>query len=464
MDSYLKLLSKFSIGVFGRAVVSLITMKILSSLYSPSDFGVFSMFNTVHSVLLLVSLLGTNYAFQRFYYESEDRGRLLGACVTTSLISFAAVSTATLICWKCAARFISAREDPFVTTLLLSSVFLSVVQTFSMQIIQFERMAGTYSSLLISQNLIFTILIAVFSKSLKSYHSLLISNAISLFTIALIASMLSSKRVVLRRANFDEMRAVFKYGLSWSTALFSSWLIIWSDRILIRYMLGMKEVGMYSMALKVSAIMILLQNSFYNFWQPVAYKRFSEFPNDQKFFSKALNVVALISLATAFLVITFLNVFKILISPRYYDSLSIVPLLLIPPVSRMMYLVTDKGIDFTKKVHWYYITSLSGAALNIALNVFTIPRFGTAGAAMSTALSFTFLFYFRTLVSMKLYKVGYDMLKVSLGLTLIWIISTLVVFSNTDEKIAVVGMIFTLLLYRKETKEIVRRVERWFTR
>jgi len=54
---------------------------------------------------------------------------------------------------------------------------------------------------------------------------------------------------------------------------------------------------------------------------------------------------------------------------------------------------------YFKKTHYIYIGTMMAAALNVVLNIIFIPRYGYVAAAITTDISYLFLFVFHFLIT-----------------------------------------------------------------
>ncbi len=73
---YLKGFLSFSVGTWLRAIISFFSTPVISYLIVPEEFGRAAMFTLVYNIALLVSLLGIDQSFVRYYYETEERNSL----------------------------------------------------------------------------------------------------------------------------------------------------------------------------------------------------------------------------------------------------------------------------------------------------------------------------------------------------------------------------------------------------
>src|SRR5690606_32305103 len=93
-----------------------------------------------------------------------------------------------------------------------------------------------------------------------------------------------------------------KQALSFSVPLifhtFGGYVINFSDRFFILVMLGMSDVGVYSVAYQIGMVMSLIQNSFNQAWVPFFYEKLNE--NTE---SARMKIVQITYIYTIFLIV-----------------------------------------------------------------------------------------------------------------------------------------------------------------
>ena len=68
VNAFLKSVAKFYISPFVNFFVGILAVYVTTRIFSPTIFGVISMFNMATNVLMGISCLGFNEGFLRFYH------------------------------------------------------------------------------------------------------------------------------------------------------------------------------------------------------------------------------------------------------------------------------------------------------------------------------------------------------------------------------------------------------------
>lgn len=160
-----------------------------------------------------------------------------------------------------------------------------------------------------------------------------------------------------------------------------------SDRIMISYMTGPGEAGIYSLAYSISMIMLLFNSALTDTMGPWIYQKIKE-KKIKDIAPAAYMSIGIIMAVNLLLIILAPEAVRIFAPPAYYEAIYC-----IPPVAMSVLFIY--AYDLFAKFAFYYeqtrlimLASVGGAVLNIILNYFCIQMFGYMAAAYTTLLCF----------------------------------------------------------------------------
>ena len=161
------------------------------------------------------------------------------------------------------------------------------------------------------------------------------------------------------------------------------------DQIMIGQLIGDKEVGLYSAAVKLSEVWYVIPLALIQSVAPVLVKTYNE--NIQKYnyrLQKLFNLLTLIGLVIAVPTI-FLSgwIVEIVFGVAYSNSSGIFAIHIWSIIFVGWGLLKNYVLVFEKLVYITMIASLCGAAANVRINYFLIPLSQGEGAAIATLLS-----------------------------------------------------------------------------
>jgi len=194
-----------------------------------------------------------------------------------------------------------------------------------------------------------------------------------------------------------DRKSVIAYSFPLFLTVFLSLIVNQTDIIMLGYFVDSKDVGVYSIAYRLSQLVFIISISFVGIFAPIV----SELHSKKKIkrLRSLLKTVArwVLTISLPIFIILVIYPAKILglfgeeflggVDVLYVLSFSA---LLSSVISLSGYIITMSG-----RVKLALVNSLCAALLNVVLNLLLIPKYGTMGAAISTAISITALNFVR---------------------------------------------------------------------
>ena len=183
------------------------------------------------------------------------------------------------------------------------------------------------------------------------------------------------------------------FGIPLLPHALSHWALSLSDRLILGRNLNQAQVGVYSLAYQVSALVSLLALAVNQAVMPV-YARASQSSEAIKALRHVVTfqflIVAFLGMAAATLGPPTL---LLLVPPSYWEAATFIPLLSLGAVLFGWYFVPmDSIVLIEGRTRSLFVWTLIAAATNIGLNVVFVPEYGAIVAAASTAVGYGLLF------------------------------------------------------------------------
>lgn len=177
----------------------------------------------------------------------------------------------------------------------------------------------------------------------------------------------------------------------------SIYLITYTDKYMIKYIINDSEAGIYSIAAKIPGIVSVIVGIFNQAW---LISSIDEYENERnimfykKIFSAFYTILALLSSSLIIIIKPFI---KIYVSKEYFSSWRYVPFLIVATLFNS--LATYFGVIYSSayKNREVAKTTLIAGCLNFVLNYLLINFFGTIGAVVAT-LTADFAFFLIRLI------------------------------------------------------------------
>lgn len=466
-NNLFKKFMEYGIGSVITLLLGFITSPIITRLISPDQNGRFSMFNTVTNLLMLIIMLGLDQAYVRYYYEEyeDNRGKLLRRCIKAPMVINLIVGIVILIFYNKVSIYIVEEKSLSVVILLSINVFLSILSRFALLQVRMKQRGTLYSLLNIIMkiaNLIFVVLI--FFVYENNYMTLILAYMATNVVITVIAIYIERKEWMGKGNGRlkTSQKEIVKYGLPLMFSMAVTWVFQSIDKITIKEFSGFDQVGLYSGAMTIIALLNAVQGTFTTFWVPVAFEKYSTNPEDKEFFQSINKIVTVVMLVIAIGLITCKDIIVLLLGPKYREAVFIFPYLVFMPIMYTISETTVLGINFKKKSKYHIFIAIISAIFNLIGNIILVPRFGATGAAISTGLAYIVFFIARTYFSVKLYNVNYEVGKFIISTIFVYILATYSSFYRFNIVVvilAAINLIVIAILYKDILLRLVKLIK-----
>lgn len=448
-SNLIKSFISFSIGGYVSLIIGFFTVPIITRIITPDQYGIFSLFNLIINLSLLVVLLGFDQGFIRYYYEEKNKFLLLYTSIKYPLIFFIILLFIGVIFQNQISNFIFQEVDIKMMIALTINLFFYIINTFSFLVVRMNKKGLKYSLLQILQQVFnFISIIIIYKIYGNSYRILVLASVFSIIIVTLL-SIIFEKEIWLRNTKEKlsiNTKELFKYGYPLVITMSLSWIFQSADKIAIKMFSSLTELGLYAGAFKIIALINVVQTGFTMFWIPVAYEKFSKEPENKLFFQQVFNGISFIMLLLAIVVLMSKNLIILLLGKNYYLASMIMPCLVFMPIMYSISETTVLGINFSKKTKYHIIISVIVSTFNIIGNLILVPKFGAKGAAISTGIAYILFFSMRTYFAKKLIDYNFKLQRLYCISILIFVYSLYLSFCNKIILNIIFGTLLLVLL------------------
>jgi O-antigen/teichoic acid export membrane protein len=364
-------------------------------------------------VLVIVLSAGISSAFFRFYFDSKDDARRT-LIVRTAFWFTMAMATAGLVLGVALASPIAHAlglgDDPWLVRaaavgLWAQMNYQQLTNLFRVEERSVQFVIASIANILLTVGA--TVLLVVGLH--KGATGAVVGNFIG--TLAVYLVLLAYRRYQLG-LQFDRtlLREMNRFGLPLVPSALALWAITFIDRLFVSAYKGVGEVGVYSLAVRVSSVIVFLMIAFRLAWPAFAYSIDDESAAKRTYsyvLTYLLFVCCWISIALGTLAPWLVRVLAPS-KPAFYRADEAVGVLSFGTTAYAGYTVLAIGIGRARQTQFNWIVSGAAAALNVGLNFVLIPPYGMMGAAISTAAAYVALFIGMTLNSQRVWPVPYQ--------------------------------------------------------
>jgi len=407
MTDLLKKAMQFSIGPILGAVISLVTIPLITHFISPEEFGRASMFALVQSLMMSFLYLGIDQAYTREYHATEDKQHLfLNAIVAPFLTSILVL-------------FILGLNNRFFSYLLFAcdsygwliwligimSIFI-VLERFILLTIRMNEKGlefSFFSILVKSIVLIVTLCFIVFVR--RDFLTVVLAAIIGQVSGNMILLVKYRQLFNVKKFKIDLslFKRLAKFGFPLVFAVGIGSVLTTFDKFSLRLWSDFEQLGVFASSMRLISILTIVKTSFTTFWIPTAYRWYEE-KRDIKDYKLISDIILLAMSIIFILLLIFRGIIVWLLSSDYREAQYLFGFLSLFPIMYTISETTTLGIVFSRKSHLNIWVSISSAITSMALNIWLVPNYGALGAAISTGVAYIVFFVARTYFSFKVWE------------------------------------------------------------
>ena len=432
-----KAASWYTISDFFLKGMSFLTIPIFTRVLTTSDYGILSLYNTWVGIFNILLGLGTVVSVNRAKIDFKEAYNQFVSSVSFLLLLLFVVFIIIIFMFNSFFSGFIGLPKYLLYFLIVQSYFM-VVKSFLTAKFQFEykyKLISIISVIVSLLGLIISIYLMLYVFKENKYNGPILGRGVCF----IISGILFLIYIFHKGKEFIN----FKY---WKYSLVLGFPIIFHslshavngqfDRIIINKYIGLNSTGIYSFAYNIGMIVTVFLGSFNTAWVPWFFEKLEQ-NNFNLIKSKANNYRNIFTFIYALILFLSPEIIKIMADKSYWEGLKIIPWIFMACYFQFMYTLEVNVEFFLKKNNFIAIGTVLSAAMNIILNIIFIPKYGYIAAAITTAISYFFLFVFHTIITNLILK------KVIYGVRF-HMISIFYVFSIT-----ILFLIFQNLLYMR---------------
>lgn len=388
-----------TLGTMLLRCIPIFTTPIITRILAPAAYGEFAVYNTWVSFLIIPIGMQTHGTLMnaRIDFPEAQQRRYRSSILSLSLLSF-------LVFYLPFLLFPSALEGllklrPGYAYLLAPQSYGIFCVSFLNSVFVSQKKMGR--SVLLNIACTLCVVASALSLSLSGWlspvdgYTLGYAASYALIGLSILSYILLSGRVFVNRS-------YWKYALPLCLPLIlhgaAGLLLGQSDQLMLRYLNGQESTGIYATLYGITTILSSLWTSFNSAWTPFYYDTLRE--NDtQTLHGRIVSINTTFALICIGFIMVYPEVVRLLLAPAYWQSMEIVPLLVLGHYFVHLYSFPAGYEFYRRKTKWVALGTLLSAVLNILLNLVMIPLWQELGAALATALSYFALFFFHDTIA-----------------------------------------------------------------
>lgn len=447
------------------------------------EYGIVTELYAYMAILLVVLTYGMETAYFRFATRQENKDDVYGTAQAMLLTTSAMFILVMLLFVHPVAGLMQYQEHPEYIILFSFIVGIDAFLAIPFARLRIEDKVFRFSMIKIINVSTIVIVAVLFlwliPKILKSHPDALIGKIYSEnigVGYVFIANLSGSIMTLLLL-----LPGIVKTSLTWHPRLIKK-MLIYSipllfaglagvlndsfDKAAFKYLLPDKEnaleqLAIYGANFKIAVLMGIFIQMFRYAAEPFFFTSASE-TNAKQIYAEVMNYFVLFSLFLFLGIALNVEIFKYLLTEKYWIGLDVVPIVLFSYIFYGIFVnlsIWYKLNDITK---YAAVLTFAGAAITVGCNLLFVPKYGYYAAAWTHSAAYFFMMILSYILGRKYYPVPYNVGKILSYFILamgIFALTRVITFSDTVLQIVFnnvfIGLFVILVYYREIRKNVI---------
>ncbi len=450
--------SVYGIGNVLNRVIGFLMIPVYTRYLIPSEYGILELLSLTTEIVGMILSMRISHAMFRIYFEHdslEDKNEV----ISTSMLTFGAIGSigllmASLPSWFLAEKILNSSQYSYYFIISFATLWFNTLVLMAFYYLMILKKSTLYiisSSIKLFIALSFNIYFIVFLK--MGVLGILYGNLIASVSMTVILVIPVLIQVGIRFSN-RKLKEMLKYGLPLIPGSLANFVVLVSDRYIVKIFGSLSDVGIYSLSYRFGIMPhTLITVPFNQVW---GVRRFELMKRDdaEELFGRIITYfIFLLTFIGLGISVLAKDTLYIIADSKFWDAYKYIPILLLSYIVYGLYFHFVMGILLAKKTKYISYIDIVNGIINIVLNIFLIKAYGLYGAAYATLISYTTRIVMVYLVSSRLQKIYFEfdrVLKILLSAGLIFIFCFFIDSHSAVTSLSikfVIACLFPLILY-----------------
>lgn len=423
VKDFLKSSAIYTIATIVTRSISILLIPIYTRYLSVYEYGMIDYFMILGSIINIIVSLEIYQAVLRYYQDSnnfdEKREYVSTAFIFYCIMYLLYFLISCIFSYEFAEVFLNDKNMSSLIIIASAAIVSNGIFIFIQNQLRFELRPKDF----VIGSIINIIIISFLSTYLLiiegfKIDGVLIAQIIGNLVAALFSFLISKKSYGFIFV-YNRLKQMIHFSFPIVFSSISVFIAMYIDRIAIKDLLGLNDLGIYALAYKFASVAGIVIVGIQSSLTPLIYKHYKDekTPHDIAYLFNIFSAFAFFVIAGS--IVLSKDIISLLTTESFYSASDLIPFLVATMFISNLYIFTP-GIVIAKKTKQATVIMIIGAILNIVLNYTLIPMFGINGAIIATLLSSIFVFFIYAIYSHRYYIIPFNVRNIinSLILTL----------------------------------------------
>lgn len=380
-------------------MIGLVTFPIITRLLTRDQYGIMALITITMFLAVAIAKAGLSDGIIRFYKEYSDTPERMSVFTSTVFfrgLLFSAIATAIYLG---ALPFLEASlhiEGKYTICFIIVSVqlFVRPINIIFLNLLRVQEKTMFYNAInivgrLVSFGASILLLVYVIGEFYGYFVGIVLAEVITF--IVLFYWFLSNFKLHMKDVSSGLAVNLVKFGYPLLITELSYLLLSYVDRYMIAAYKGGDILGLYSVGYNLASyvgetVTFSLSYAIVPLYVSLYAKEGKE--NTEEFLSKCMHylLMAIIPIFFGYYLVS-KDVFITLASTKYTEAASFSPIILLGTMFLGLNSILNAGLYLKKMSRSILFIMLTALAINVAMNIYLIPRYGVFGAAVATLVA-----------------------------------------------------------------------------
>jgi O-antigen/teichoic acid export membrane protein len=410
----------YGIGSVASKLIAIVLLPIIVSYLEPRSYGIAEVVMTIVLFSSAIVKLGLQNAMMRFSYDAPEHerddvaARVVQTTIALTLLSLVVFGAILLVFDSQIAEFFLGRPDVTdlvwyaVLGLWTSVLYATVTATFRIQ-----KRPGAFLRASLGNVLASAALTLYFVTELGlGVRGLLLGNFLGFLVVIPFAAW-AQRAWVVPRIDRGLVRPMLRFALPTIPMAVAFQALTLIDRTVLSRQAGLDELGVYGIAARFAAIVLIVVTALQLSWQPFAYSIEDDDEARRSYAIVTTWFAAGMGWMVSGMALLADPVVRAMTVPSYYGATTLVPLLALAAGIYGAYFLVGIGASRVKRTGWHAAVAGGAVAVSLVANMVLVREYGALGAAVAAVLANTTLAVLMLLRSQRVFRVDYELARLA---------------------------------------------------
>lgn len=430
-------------------LVAFFLVPFYTNVFTVEEFGAIALIASVKGIISLISNLNIHSGVARYFFEADTLPKRK-VLISTGLWSIVIISFAVFFIMLFLRKLIiidiieiPKYELPFLI-MIVSIPFDSVFSYFAI-LIRFEKKKFQFAFGILLQLVIQVGIILLLILRFKlGIESVFIGRLIGSIIVVFLFTINLKKYFVLKIKN-KILKNIILYSLPLLPAVLGDWINTSAGQILIQKYLSLEDVGVYSLALRITSVFLIINIAFRNVWTPYLFELIkNKLDYKSQIFTLFKSVILVLIIISGNIIIFSKPIVLLFSNSAYLEASKYLGLLVLAMFFLLMNNFAFIGPQIKKKTIFLSGSTIIGGITNILLMVIFLPFFGVIIVPISLILSTFLTMSISFFITKKLINISFPAVWIFLSIIVMLVLYFISLINPNNLQLVIEAVLFNL--------------------